>query len=234
MSQNPSMYEPQSAAGSAESQEGSPKGQRPEGQKVEDGALRLLHHHPGYLRVQATAFVGPSDEGKAVTAARTAVEHLPGFRRFSHKPRTGSVVIEYEPGAVDADDLLKHIAKSAGLRGLEKVRQRSINREELVNAFLDTVTDINRLIGQATAHRADLRELVPAALAATSVVSFVVGNEKRGRLPRWDSALYRGYRIFMQWHRREVRRREKSAAKRGNGRDFGDGRDSGDRGDPGP
>jgi hypothetical protein len=184
--------------------------------------LRLLHYHPGYLRVQAAAFVGPPEDGSTVTAARAAVEHVPGFRRWSHQPRTGSVVIEYEAGAVEADDLLKHIAKSAGLGGLEKAQRRSLNRKELVNAVLDTVTDINRVVGQVTAQSADLRELIPAALAATSVVSFVIGPENRGRLPRWDSALYRGYRIFMQWHRREVRSRERASRKQGNGRDVDD------------
>ena len=60
-----------------------------------------------------------------------------------------------------------------------------------------------------TGGRADLRELVPVALVVTSAVSLVV-HTQRGRLPRWDSALYHAYRIFMQWHRTEVKDRESS------------------------
>jgi hypothetical protein len=119
-------------------------------------------------------------------------------------------VVEYDPGTLDADDLLKHIAKSAGLRGVENSTSSKMNRQELVSAFLDTVQGVNQVVSQLTGERADLRELVPVALAATSVVSFVL-NKDRGRLPNWGSALYHSYRVFMQWHRREVRTRERVA-----------------------
>jgi hypothetical protein len=111
---------------------------------------------------------------------------------------------------LEADDLLNHIAKSAGLRGVENSTSSKMNRQELVSAFLDTVQDVNRVVSELTGERADLRELVPVALAATSVVSFLL-NEDRGRLPQWSSALYRSYRVFMQWHRPEVRTRERVA-----------------------
>ncbi len=79
-----------------------------------------------------------------------------------------------------------------------------------MSGFLDTVQKINRLVGEMTDERADLRELVPVALAATSVVSFVV-NADRGRLPQWSTALYHSYRVFMHWHRREVRARQRAS-----------------------
>lgn len=175
-----------------------------------DEPLRLVHHHAGYLRVRNAAFLRPDDDSPIVTAARTAAESAAGFRSWTLHPKTGSVVIEYDPGAVEADDLLKHIAKSAGLRGVEVATGRKMNREEVVSSFLDKVQGANQIIGRLTSGRADLRELVPAALAVTSVVSFIV-NDERSRLPHWMSALYRGYRIFMQWHRPEVRTRERAA-----------------------
>jgi hypothetical protein len=175
-----------------------------------DEPLRLVHHHPGYLRIQAGAFTQPADDGSVAAAAQAAAEAAPGFRSWSHNPKTGSVVVEYDPGALEADDLLKHIAKGAGLRGVENATSTKMNRQELVGAFLDTVQGVNQVVSELTGERADLRELVPAALAATSVVSFVL-NESRGRLPRWDGALYHSYRIFMQWHRREARTRERAA-----------------------
>ena len=119
-------------------------------------------------------------------------------------------MIEYDPAMLDADDLLRHISKQAGLRGVEVVPGSTMRREEIVGAFLDSVQDVNRVVSELTGERADLRELVPVALAATSVVAFVL-NEDRGRLPSWDSALYHSYRIFMQWHRPEVRTRERAA-----------------------
>lgn len=119
-------------------------------------------------------------------------------------------MIEYDPAMLDADDLLKHIAKQAGLRGVEIIPGRKMSREDIVSAFLDSMQGVNHVVSQLTGERADLRELVPVALAATSVVAFVL-NEDRGRLPSWDSALYHSYRIFMQWHRPEVRTRERAA-----------------------
>jgi len=175
-----------------------------------DEPLRLVHHHPGYLRIRAGAFIQPEDGSSVVTAAQTAAETVPGFRSWSLNPKTGSVVVEYDPGTIEADDLLNHIAKSAGFRGVEIATSNKMNRQELVSAFLDAVQDVNQVVSQLTGNRADLREVVPAALAAVSVVSFML-NEDRGRLPQWSSALYRSYRVFMHWHRPEVRTRERVA-----------------------
>ena len=173
--------------------------------------LRLVHHHPGYLRIAADAFINSEeDESSVVNAAKAATEALLGFQSWSHNPNTGSVVVQYDSGQLDADDLLKHIAKSAGLLGVVNQTSHKMNRQELVNTFLNTVQDVNQVVSQMTGDRADLRELVPMALAATSVVSFVL-NKDRGRLPQWSSALYRSYRVFMHWHQKEVRTRERVA-----------------------
>ena len=174
--------------------------------------LRLVHHHPAYLRARAKAFESTEDDA-AVAAARAAAETTAGFRSWSHNSKTGSIVVQYEPGAVDPDDLLKHIATAAGFSGVESDSATNsateMNREELVSAFMDKVQDINGVIRDAMGGRADLRELVPVAFVVTSVVSFVL-NDARGRLPSWNSALYHGYRVFMHWHRREQRERESS------------------------
>jgi len=175
-----------------------------------DEPLRLVHHHPGYLRVRAAAFLEPDQASLIVTAARTAAESVAGFRSWSLNPKTGSAVIEYDPGTVEPDDLLKHIAKSAGLQGVEVATRHKMTRQEVVSSFLDKVQGANQTVNHLTGGRADLRELVPAALAVVSVISFIE-NDYRSRLPHWMSALYRGYRIFMQWHRPEVRTRERAA-----------------------
>jgi hypothetical protein len=154
--------------------------------------------------------VEPQHDSPVVTAARTAAETAPGFRSWSLNPKTGSVVVEYDPETVEADDLLKHIAKSAGFRGVEISNRTKMNRQQLVSGFLDTVQGVNRVVSQLTGERADLRELVPAALVAFSAVSFVFYAD-RGRLPEWFSTLYRSYRVFMHWHRPEVRTRERVA-----------------------
>jgi hypothetical protein len=173
-------------------------------------SLRLVHHHPGYVRIRAQAFLHPQAHSPVVTSARRAAEAVTGFRSWSLNPTTGSVVIQYEPGTVEADDLLSRIAKHAGFRGVEISTRTTRSRRELVGAFLDGAQNLNRAVSELTSARADLREVVPLALVAVSVVSFLV-NDERGRLPHWFSALYRSYRIFYQWHRREIRGRERAA-----------------------
>jgi len=177
-----------------------------------DEPLRLVHHHPGYLRIRAEAFVQPED-GSVVTAAQIAAETALGFRSWSHNPKTGSVVVEYDSATLDPDDLLKRMAKSAGFRGVETSSGGKRSRQELLSVFLDTVQRVNQVVGQLTGERADLRELVPLTLAALSVVSFVLDKD-RGRLPDWNNTLYHSYRVFMHWHRREVRTRERAARQR--------------------
>ena len=181
-----------------------------EGPRHKDAKLRLVHFHPGYLRIQADAFIHPADDSPVLTGAKTAAETAPGFRSWSLKPKTGSVVIEYDNGAIEADDLLKEIAKGAGLRGIESPANRKMTREELVGGFLNGVQGVNRAVSHLTGDRADLRELTPLALAAASVAALIL-NKNRALLPFWGSSLYHSYRVFMQWHKKEVRVREKAA-----------------------
>jgi hypothetical protein len=170
---------------------------------VRDEPLRLVHHHPGRLRARANVFLDAKEDSPAVVAARTAAVTTAGFRSWSHHPKTGSIVVEYQPGGVDPDVLLERIATQTGLRGVVHDTADQVHREELVNILLDSVKSLNRLAAEMTAGRADLRELVPGALAFTSVVSFVLNPDQR-RLPRWDNALWWGYRVFQQWHCKEI------------------------------
>jgi hypothetical protein len=182
-----------------------------EGHRHKDSSLRLVHFHPGYLRIQADAFIHPAEDSPILNGAKTAAESAPGFRSWSLKPKTGTVVIQYDPGAIEADDLLKEIANGAGFRGIESAAARhKMTREELVGRFLNGVQGVNQAVGHLTGDRADLRELTPLALAAASVAALIL-NKNRGLLPFWGSSLYHSYRIFMQWHKKEVRVREKAA-----------------------
>ena len=181
-----------------------------EGPRHKDAKLHLVHLHPGYLRIQADAFIHSADGSPILTGAKAAAEAVPGFRSWSLKPKTGSVVIEYDSGAIEGDDLLKEIAKGAGLREIETLTSRHITRQELVGGFLNGVQGVNQAVSHLTGNRADLRELAPLALAAASVAALILGKN-RGLLPSWGSSLYHSYRVFMQWHKKEVRVREKAA-----------------------
>jgi len=177
------------------------------------GPLRLLHHHPGYLRAQADAFIGRTEADPVMKAAKHAGETTPGYRKWFHNSKTGSFVLEYEPGDVDVDEVLARIAKKSGLSDVVFDIHSNLHRKELLNGLYDAVQEVNGIVSRATGHRADLRELIPAVLTVTSLVSFILGDRAGRRVPNWDSALYRGYRIFMQWHKKDVEERQRIARK---------------------
>jgi hypothetical protein len=205
-------------AQSVESQEPESSSQQSSRQSGGEDFLRVMHHHPGYVRAQSSLFVDATEEScSALAAARAVAEASPGFLKWSHNPTTGSVIIEYgvEYGSdsVGPDDLLDQIAESAGLAGVVEDIHSSDHRSRMINGLLDAIQEANQIFYTASGGKADLREFVPATLLLNTVVAFVLG-ENRGRLPSWDSSLYKAYRIFMQFHKTEVGKREKREKKK--------------------
>jgi len=176
--------------------------------------LRLIHHHPGRVRVAAAAFAGVKEDHPVVQAAHTAAVATAGFRSFSHSAKTGSIVIEYQPGLLDVDELLLRIAVTVGLAGIAEDRQDKVHRDELVNILLDAMKGINAITHEVMNGRADLRELVPATLGVVSLLSFLMNRDGK-RLPRWDSALWWCQSLFVQWHSKEIARKCSSDANQG-------------------
>jgi hypothetical protein len=167
--------------------------------------LALIHHHPGRLRVRAEAF----REGDAADRVRAALDAEPGITAVSHNPRTGSLLVEYQPGHADPEAVLARIAAAAGL-AMPDEGARLRPREPAVVA-IDAARELNDLVGEITGHRADLRSLVPLGMTALAAYSFFNGKDP---LPRWDNLLYWSYNIFTQLHRREI---ETSGALHANG-----------------
>lgn len=162
-------------------------------------ALELVHHHPGRLRVRAETFRA---EGPLAGQVREAILAMPGVTRFEHSVRTGSVLIEYEPGLTEPDSILSHLAEAAGVLpcaegALARARTPAI-------LAVGAVQELNAIAAELTGYKADLRSLVPAGLAALSAFSLIAGKEPR--LPRWDNLLWWSYSLFFDHHREEIRR----------------------------
>jgi hypothetical protein len=158
--------------------------------------LALIHHHPGRLRVRAESFRG----GKAVDQVRAALDMEPGIGAVSHNPRTGSLLVEYQPGHAHAETILARIAAAAGL-DMPPDDESPRGKEPAIVA-IDVARELNELVHEVTGYRADLRSIVPMGMAALAAYSFAVHGD--ARLPRWDNLLYWSYNIFSQLHRREI------------------------------
>jgi hypothetical protein len=185
-----------------------------------DEPLRLVHHHPGRLRARAQVFLHAKPSDPAVVAARAAVRTITDAGCFSHNPKTGSILIEYPPSSIEPDELLLHISAQVGLHGVLVDPSDHVHRAELVNLVLDTIAGLNSTVQELTEGRADLRELLPVALALTSFASFLLNPDHR-RLPRWDSALWWAYRVFLHWHAREIEARTAPGVTRSRPEPFG-------------
>ena len=164
-----------------------------------DGAARevlsLIHHHPGRLRVRAIALRG----GDVAARVLTALEAEPGIVAVSHTPRTGSLLVEYQPGLADSEAILARIAAASGL-DLPSGAERDVRVEPGVVAIA-AARELNALAHELTGYRTDLRTIVPVGMAALAAYSLVVGKDP---LPRWDNLLYWSYNIFSQLHQREI------------------------------
>jgi hypothetical protein len=162
-------------------------------------ALSLIHHHPGRLRVRADAFRS-AEPGNAAERARAALEVEPGITAVSHKPRTGSLLVEYQPGLADPEAILVRIAGAAGLD--PPIDDASTRPREPALVAIDAARELNDIVHEITGFQTDLRTLVPAGMAALAAYSFVAG--KHERMPRWDNLAYWSYAIFSQLHGREI------------------------------
>jgi hypothetical protein len=155
------------------------------------GSLELVHHHPGRLRVRADAF---RQKPEVVDKVREAIEALPGVTRLTHSERTGSLLIEYDPGFTEPDQIVAQVAEAADLARPDDGALRAGRRTPAV-AAVGAARELNALSMEFTGSVVDLRVLVPTALAALSAYSFVY--KKDARLPRWDNLLYWSYNIFV-------------------------------------
>ena len=159
-------------------------------------ALALIHHHPGRIRVRAEAFRA----GDAADRVRAALDAEPGVTAVTHNAKTGSLLIEYQPGLAHSEAILRCVASAADL-DMPSDDGPVRGREPAIVA-IDTTREINALVHELTGQRADLRTIVPAGLAALAAYAFVV--QAGERLPRWDNLLYWSYNVFSQLHRGEI------------------------------
>ncbi len=165
-------------------------------------ALELVHHHPGRLRVRSAVL---RDEAELSARVTSALDGIPGITKVAHNGRTGSVLVEYEPGLAEPTVIAERIAAAAEL--LSPFDPRAVKPVfKPASALIDGTRELNAIAGELTGKRVDLRSLVPAALAGAAAYSFAFGRGPR--LPRWDNLLWWSYSVFSALHAREIQRTE--------------------------
>lgn len=161
-------------------------------------ALELVHHHPGRLRLRASVFQA---ETEALSRVRACLDAITGISEVQHSARTGSLLIHYEPGLVEPDEIVAAVAKAADL---DPPRPYVPDPKKPALIAIGVTRELNAAVTVLTGGRADLKTLVPATMVGLGVYSFFAG--KGPRLPRWDNLVYWGYQIFSGLHREEIER----------------------------
>lgn len=160
-------------------------------------ALLVTHHHPGRLRVRSQAF---ADETSLAERTRDGLAPIVGVRSVTHDPRTGSLLVQYEPREIDANGILQRIETLAGVEVSSETPRRARERAKQI---VDAVRKLDAAVLQLSNGQLDLRMLVPGSLAALGVYSFLKSSHTR--IPRWDNLAYWAYAIFIDTHRSTVR-----------------------------
>ena len=145
-----------------------------------------------------------ADDVRALAARiQAGMEAMPGISRLAHNARTGSLLVEYEPGLCEPDAIITRIAQIAGLLSPFDPRVKNLTPPSPAQAAISATRELNAVVYELTGWRTDLRFIAPAALAALSAYSFAF-NKREPRLPRWDNLLYWSYNIFSALHQREI------------------------------
>jgi hypothetical protein len=162
-------------------------------------ALELVHHHPGRLRVRARAFEkGPAGD-EVVTRVRQRLDGMTGVLNAAFTRSTGSVLVLYEPGIVEPDEIVAEIADAADL-DLPGPETRDPRRPALI--AIGVAEELDAAVQELSGRRVDLASLVPAALAGLAAFSWFRHPETR--LPRWDNLAYWSFNVFTLLNRREI------------------------------
>jgi hypothetical protein len=78
-----------------------------------------IHHLPGRLRIQS----GRLRHSLCAQALHNLLADLNGITAHRHNPKAGSVLIEYNPDLINADDIIYYLSKSGCLESSVALRQ---------------------------------------------------------------------------------------------------------------
>lgn len=165
--------------------------------------LELAHHHPGRLRVRSDALARGEEALARFSRVALAIEGRPGVRVVRHNAASGSVLVEYVPGAVEPDALVDAIAAAADLEPPPPDAHERARLRQPALVAIGVTRELNSVAEKILGGRADLRTLVPMAMLGTAAYSFVTG---KNRLPRWDNLTYWAFSLFQSLHAEEIAR----------------------------
>jgi hypothetical protein len=156
---------------------------------VEHG--RVAHAVPGRVRIKLDPRALAEERGAHLQRALLA---LPDVEEIRMTPRTGSVVVVYDPDALDTRGLIARVRKARLLDidppvdDLYGVQQVPLS--ETARGIRRTFSGVNAQLSEITAGRWDLRSVVPFALGALALRQLVANPGIIGTAPWYVLAWY--------------------------------------------
>ena len=152
--------------------------------------LRLVSHFPGRLRVRAEMFrVMPEVADEVVARLRQE----PAVTGTETSPITGSLLVLYDPGALQLPRLVQLIVRTGRLGGLEVDASEDWTKREPPGERLRvTFEQLNQRMREATGGRLDGRVAVPAALLAGGLGLLL----RAPIVPNWWDLTFWAYTTF--------------------------------------
>jgi hypothetical protein len=173
-------------------------GARPEGDPVarsESGtsapALTVAHDIPGRLRLRLPRLA-------RIDGITDTIDRLPGAHGCVWSPRTRSLLIHYEPGALTSAEIARVVAEHADLSlpVLPSVPHVGDGRPVMAAGVVEAVSELNQGIARRTRGRLDLGFLVPLALTLWALRQLLRGPV---RPLEWSSALWYAHGLFRDY-----------------------------------
>lgn len=152
--------------------------------------LRIVSHFPGRLRVRAETFrVMP--EVATEVAERVAAE--PGVTSAAASPVTGSLLVTYDPRALQLPRLIHMLVRTGGLYGIEVDAANDWENRDDGTRVREAFAKVNDVVRAATTGKIDMKVALPGTLAGTGIAMLLAG---RRRVPEWYDLIFWAFVTF--------------------------------------
>jgi hypothetical protein len=153
---------------------------------------QVVHSMPGRLRLR---FARGEAEPRSVEALLERVRRQPGVRSARFNPGSGSIVVEYDPSMLPPAALLRDLPVAPPEA---PTPSRSPAGTSAADILAHGWWEANAVLARISGGRADLRLLVPLALALLAVRELIRQGELQSA--PWHALLWYSYNVFYHFY----------------------------------
>jgi hypothetical protein len=173
--------------------------------RMQDGhGMTLESYVPGRVRVRLAK---EHRHTSLMSDLAALVEDVTGLRKVTTNPKTGGILIEYDPDTLDIGQLVT-VARMAGLMEdvdipvTTRVTHKSLppwpSVSPTAEKILGEIRRVDNQVYRATNGVWDAKTLIPAGLLGLALYRAIVSG-RNSPVP-WYTLVWYAYSTFMHWH----------------------------------